>query len=266
MSRTLSSKTLPFAEHLLAIGRILDRMGQTHAAAHLMERVCRLEKLPSDVAEDAQVLLAELHLQRGEFKKARRCLSAALALASNEAHCHFLMGNAIEDDEDGNPQRALFHYRKCVKLEPENATYWCALGTLALRLGETEEGVEASTQAMTLAPDDNDILDDVVHALWDVEDLARARQILQAALFRDPRDQFRRALLAQQQFKELHAEQKEAKRRTLYGHRPPAILRFAIPKNAPTVTGHIRHDMPSGLPGPKRPLPRRTPDKRRAHR
>lgn len=259
------SRTLPLAQHLLAIGRNLNRNGQTYAATQLMHKVCALRAMPKDVAEEARGLLAELYLQSGQFKKARRRLSAALTAASDNAYYHRLMAEAIEDDEDGDPERALFHYRSCVRLEPDNATYWCALGVLAAHVREMDEASEALARAVALAPDDMDILDQAVRALWDAGELSQAQKLIQTALFRNPHDQRCRDFWAQQKFQQLHAEQKEENRQARFGKGYAAILRFTAPKSDSTPVEHIRHDLPSGLPGPKRPLPRRASGKRKAH-
>ena len=169
------SKTLPFTQHLLAMGRNLERLGQTRAASRLLSRLASFGDLPKDVAEETNLHLAELHLQSGHFKKARRKLAAALTLQPDNARYHFLMAGAAEEDDTCDPRRALWHYRRCTKLAPGNPAYWCALGLCAIDQGEKEEGLDALRRAHESVPEDYEILSQVVQGLWDVAKQPRPR-------------------------------------------------------------------------------------------
>src|SRR5262245_41901982 len=113
------SAILSFTQRLLDMGRNLQRLGQTHAASRLLSRLASRD-LPAELAEETHFQLAELHLERGELKRARRRLAAAMALGRDNAHYHFLMGGAIERDEDCDPSRALWHYRRSTRLDPSH--------------------------------------------------------------------------------------------------------------------------------------------------
>jgi tetratricopeptide (TPR) repeat protein len=255
------SRTLNFTQNLLAMGRNLQQCGQTQAAARLLSRLSSFRELPSDLAEETHVRLAELHLQSGRFKKARRQLAAALALQPDNAHYHYLMAGAVEEDDARAPQRALTHYRRCAILDPDNAEYLCGWGLLALSQGETAEALKALRRAVELAPDDPEILRQVVRGLRAEGETAEAKKILRTALFRNPRDQRFRALWTHHQFQLLRADQ-QADEQPCEPHkkRGPVLLPFARP--APDGKKQIRHDLPSGTPGPRLPQRRRLSGKK----
>jgi tetratricopeptide (TPR) repeat protein len=262
------SRTLNFVHHLLDMGRNLQRLGQTRAASRLLGRLSSFRELPNDLAEEAQLRLGELHLQCGQFKKARRRLAAALLIQPDSARSHYLMAGAIEDDEECNVAEALTHYRRCAKLDPDNAEYFCAWGLLALDLRETEEGLEALRRAAELAPDDPDVLRQVLEGLREAGEIDEAAKLLQTALFHNPRDQRLRELRSHHQFQLLRAEQQVAARDRLPAEHTPPILPFTRPEpdndRQPAVRKRIRHDLPSGTPGPKLPVRGRMPHRKKA--
>jgi tetratricopeptide (TPR) repeat protein len=250
------SRTLNFVHHLLDMGRNLQRLGQARAASRLLGRLSSFRELPTDLAEEAHLRLAELHLQCGQFKNARRRLAAALLIQPDNARSHYLMAGAVADDEDCDIAPALVYYRRCAKLDPDNAEYFCAWGLLALDLRETEEGLEALRRAGELAPDDPDILRQVALGLREAGEIDEAGKLLQAALFRNPKDQRFRELWSHHQFQLLRAEQQGAARDHVRAEdRASPILPFTrpAPESASTAKKRIRHDLPSGTPGPKLP-------------
>jgi tetratricopeptide (TPR) repeat protein len=250
------SRTLPFAARLLAMGRNLETLGQSHAACKLFRRLASFPELPAGLSEEAHTHLAELQLKWGQLKKARRGLTAALAQRPDNAHYHYLMARAVEDDDACAPERALAHYRRCTKLEPDDPVYWCDFGLCALGAGEADEGLTALRRAHELAPDDPEILGPVIDGLWQAGEGDEAQKLLRAALFRNPRDSRFHDLCRHHQFQLLYAERQKAKRQS---HVPtsaePALLPFIRPSDGPARTvgkKQIRHDLPSGTPGPKR--------------
>jgi tetratricopeptide (TPR) repeat protein len=259
--------TLPFARRLLDMGRNLERLGQNHAATRLLRRLTSFRDLPEDLAQETHLGLAELHLKTGRLKRARRELAAALAIEPSNAHFHFLMAGAVEQDDACDPVRALWHYRQCTKLDPENPDYWCAFGLLAVRLGETTQGLKALRRGLALASENHDVLGQVAQGLREAGEVAEAGKLLRTALFRNPRDQRVRALWTDHQFQSLHAEQQAARAARSGGR---VILSFRRPAreeiHQASGSKRIRHDFPSGTPGPKLPLRRgnRTDRPRRA--
>lgn len=262
------SRTLNFAEHLMELGRNLQQRGQSQAASRLLSRLSSFSDLPQDVAAEAHLRLAELYLQGDQLHRARRELTAALVLQPDNAHYHFLMAGAVEDEEGCDRRRALMHYRRCCKLDPDNAEYLCALGLFALEQGETAEGLKALRRAGSLAPDNHAILGQVVKGLREAGAMDEARKLLQTALFRNARDQRFRDLWTHHQFQLLHANQQDDERTGQpHKQRGPVLLPFArpAPEDTPLPGGkkRLRHDLPSGTPGPKLPVRRRLSGKKK---
>ncbi len=265
MSMTLKSKTLHFAAQVLDLGRNLQQLGQSQAASRILSRLSSFRELPNEVAAETHRRLGELHLKGERFQKARRQLAAALALEPDNAHYHYLMAGAVEEDEAGDARQGLLHYRRCVKLDPENAEYSCALGLYALGIGETDEGLKALRRTAELAPDNPDIFGKVINALREEGACEEAKRLLQAALFRNPRNHGFRALWTHHQFQLLRTDQQDSEPPTEpTKKRGPVLLPFTrpVPENSPDGKKHLRHDLPSGTPGPKLPIRRRLSGKK----
>jgi len=248
------SRTLNFAQHILEKGRNLLQQGQTYAASRLLDRLSSHRQLPKTVAEETHFRLAEVHLNNGHLKKARRRLCAALLLNQDNVQYHFLMAKAAWEDENCDPRRALTHYRRCTQLAPRDPAYWCALGLNALDQDEKEEGLKALRQAAQLAPDDYDILSQVAEGLREEGAWEEAKDLLKTAIFRNSGNHRMRELWDHHQFHLLHAEQikKPAHKKS------PRILPFKTSMTKITQGAkRIRRDPPSGIPGPKSPAPRR---------
>ena len=113
------SSTLNLVDHLLSRGRHLQQIGREQDAIHTLERLAGFRELPLDVAEETQVRLAELLMDRGQFESARRHLAAALIHRPFSARYHFLMASALEADEKGDERRALEHYRLSLEIDGE---------------------------------------------------------------------------------------------------------------------------------------------------
>ena len=254
------SKTLPFTQSLLNMGRNLQALGQEHAAARLLKRLASFRDLPSDLAGETHLRLAEMHLDKGRYKQARRHLTALLALEPANTHAHYLLAEAVLEDDARNPERALAHYRQCTRLDPDNAEYWCALGQLKCYQGDTSGGLAALRRAEALAPDDVGILTRVAEALRCEGEVEEAERILRAALFRNPRDKRFRDLWSDHQFEVLRDAQEELSERwELPRKNRLVLLPFVrlVHETPPRADGkRMRRDPPSGTPGPKGPLQR----------
>lgn len=253
MSTTLKSMTLNLVERLLHSARNLHEHGQHKAAAKLFTRLTGLGDLPRDVAEEAHVRLAEIHLDNDRLKQARRHLTTALAHEPDCAHYHYLLAIAVEDDSNCDPKRAGVHYRRCLRLDPDHADYQCDYGLYAIRNGQTRAGLTALRRAVNLAPDEPAILGRVVEALRLAEKADEAKDLLRAALFRHPRERRFRDLWNQHQFNLLHAAQHQANDRYKTVAEEPVILPFPRPQRRVQKHGGktIRIDAPSKLEGPK---------------
>lgn len=263
------STTLSLVEHLLSLGRHYEEVGRDLDALQILGRLAGFHELPLEVAEEAQVRLAELHMRRGQYTRARRHLAAALLYRPQSARTHFLMATACDSEDDSDPQRAAEHYRQALALEPAQPLCLSRFGLLALRLGETEEALAALRQAAKLAGQDPEILGQVVEGLCEVGQFDEARQTLRAALFRSPRDRRFRQLWNDFQFRLLHDQQRAARDRheaTGAADGPSMVLPFVRPAPGTPIGGtrRVRRDGPSGIPAPHLPRPIHRPDQKHA--
>ncbi|TMQ34502.1 MAG: tetratricopeptide repeat protein [Planctomycetota bacterium] len=260
MEAALMSKTLNLTDQLLSRGRFLQEIGRTHDAARLLGRLAGLRELPAAAAEETQARLAELNIRQRHFPQARRHLAAALTHNTKNARYHYLMAVAHDQDENGDPQTALDHFRQALRLDADQPRYLGDFGILALCLGHNEEGLAALRRGVDLAPDDPEAVGKLVEGLCLAEQPAEARLALRSALFRNPRHAGFRKLWNDFQFEQLCEEQEAARRRQqnrLDDEEEPVFLPFsrtaaeAVPVKP--SRRRIRHD------GPSTPTPPHTP-------
>jgi tetratricopeptide (TPR) repeat protein len=243
---------LNFVQHLFDRGRTLHQLGLAPQATRAYKRVASCRALPAEVAQETQRHLAELYLDQGHYRLARRALAAALAHEPQEAYYHFLMGACVLEDPQAQPHRALTHLRAALKLDPDNAEYQVEFGLLALALDMPRLALTALRRAATLAPDDPALLGRVADGLRDLGKPDEAQGLLRAAMFGHPRDQRFRNLWQRYQFQTLHAEQQQARARWATVEDAPAILPFTRPEGGIRMgSRRIRTDGPSTTPAPK---------------
>jgi len=207
------SMTLNLADRLLALGRRYRRLGRTQDALKVFERLAAFRSLEPAVAEETQVQLAEIYLKRCRYPKARRHLAAALVHQPKNAFYHYLMARALEADEKADRQRAAEHFRKSLSLEPNQADCLSQFGLLAIRIGQTEEGLRCLRRAMKLESHDPEIVSRLAEGLQEEGLHDEARRVLQTALFNNARDSRFRQLWNDYQFRELHREQEQKRNR-----------------------------------------------------
>lgn len=259
------SRTLNLADLLLARGRHLQQLGRSHDALTVFGQLAGLRELPADVAEETQVHLAEIHLGRHEYARARRHLAAALVYQPDNARYHYLMATALNADEQPDLQRAAEHYRRSLALDPHQPRCLTEFGRLALCLGQEEEGVAALRQAAELAPDDVDVLEAVAEGLCDAGASEDALRLVRTALFRHRGDAGFQRLWDGFRFRRLHEEQELSRRwaTAFAAESRPMVLPFVRPDPAPQPQGSRRvrrdgparllppHLRPVGIPGQK---------------
>jgi tetratricopeptide (TPR) repeat protein len=263
------SRTLNLADRLLAMGHNYQRLGRGREALTVLGRLARLGHLPAETAEQTQALLAEIHLQRKQYRRARRHLTAALLYQPRSVRYHNLMADALDADDRGDGERAAEACRRSLELDPDQPDRLSAYGLLLLRLGRGADGLEALRRAAALAPDDPAVLGRLVEGLCAEGLSEEARQLLRAARFRNPRDGRFQRLWDDFQFQQLHRRQQDERRRGGAGADDrPVVLPFLRPVRpaAPAATDgrRIRRDPPTPLPPPHRPRPAWLPDKRHA--
>jgi tetratricopeptide (TPR) repeat protein len=261
------SMTLNLVDRLLARARHLRGLGRTDDALALFERLAGFRDLPGAAAEETQAQLAELHLRRRRFRRARRHLTAALQYHPDSARYHRLMARAVNGGAAADPRRALGHYRRSLELKPEQPRCLCAAGGLALQLGRREEGLAWLRRAVELAPDQPDVLRQAAAGLRQANEAGEALGVLQAARFRNPHDGRFRRLWEEFQFQQLRREQETARVHDDCGEEGPVLLPFARLTAAPAAAREkkvIRHDAPAPLPPPHGASSTRLPPQRHA--
>ncbi len=201
------SMTLNLVDRLLAMGRKFQALGRDHDARQVLGRLARFGELPGPVAEETQVRLAEMLLKKRKFRRARRHLTAALVHQPDHARYHHLLATALDAEDRGDPERAAEHYRKSLELDPQQPRCLGEYGLLALRLGRTEEGLDALRRAAELAPDDARVLETVADGLRQEGLVDEARTLVRAALFRNPKDARFRKLRNDFEYAQLRQEQ-----------------------------------------------------------
>ena len=262
------SRTLNLVAHLLAHGRKLHQLGVENEALRTLGQLARFRELEPEVAEEVQSRLAEILLRRGKFARARRHLAAALAHQPDNPHYHHLMATAIDADMDGEPARALEHWRQALQLDPTDPRYLSEFGLVAVREGEIEEGLTALRRAHVLAADDPAVLARLTEGLCHTDQHEEARTALRAALFRNPHDPQVRQLWNDFQFKQLHDQQQAARRLRLAQEAgaEPMVLPFVRPAPGPATSTPGRRLIRRDRAGHRAPphFANRVPDKKHA--
>jgi tetratricopeptide (TPR) repeat protein len=263
------SRKLNLVDRLLAMGRRCQELGRDHDARHVLGRLAGFGELPAAVAEETQARLAELDLKRGRFRRARRHLTAALFHRPDHARYHYLLAGALDADGRGDPQRAVAHYRKSLELDPNQPRCLGEFGLLALRLGQTDEGLAVLRRAAELAPADPEAVGRLVDGLRQEGRTDEARGVLRAARFRNPRDARFHRLWSDFEFHLLRQEQ-QARRHADHTGQPaddgPVLLPFVRPAPETAKAGRkvIRRDGASPPTAPHLSPSNRRPGQRRA--
>jgi Tfp pilus assembly protein PilF len=264
------SRTLNLVECSLTRARTLRTLGAEREALRAFTRLSNLRELKPGVAEEIQSHLAQMLLDRGQPRRARRHLAAALAHQPDNAHYHHLMAGALEADVRSTPGRALDHRRRAAELAPDRPRYLSDYGLLAVHEGQTEAGLAALRRAHELAPGDPEILAQLVEGLCHTEQYEEARSTARAAVFRNSHDERFRRLWDDFQFQQLGAAQESARRRNLgdADADQPRILPFVRPAPGTTPTGSggriIRRDRAARRAAPHFWGTRQLPDQKHA--
>jgi len=246
--------TLNLCDHLLTQARHFHELGVEARALRTFSHLARLRELPPGIAEETQFYLAELMLKQRKFAKARRHLAACLAHDDGNPECHYLMAYAHQEDRRGNRGTALEHYRRCVRLDPENALYHCDAGLFAMSQGETEEGLYWLRRAAELAAEDVEMLGDIVNGLQDQGYDDEARDIARTAMFHNSRDTRFRRLWTDLRFREVHRRQQQMDTRRVVkqAEREGRVALPFLKMTVQTPNGRkiVRQDGPSHTPSP----------------
>lgn len=257
------SGTLNLIGRLLTHARNLQQFQCDREAVAVLGRIAAFRELPPDIAEEAQVRLAEIHLRRRRHKPARRHLTAALLYRPDSARYHFLMASTLDVKVNGNAARAADHYEKSLEIDPQQPDCLAAFGLLVLRQGGVADGLAQLHKAAELAPNDPAIIGKLVKGLRLVERYSEAVAVLRAARFRNPRDARFVKLYNDCMFRWLRRRQR-GQRRSAPGRDGPTLLPFVrlVTEPRPAAAEDatiIRIDPatpPSGPHSPHRPARR----------
>lgn len=245
------STTLNLVDHLLSRGRNFQQIGRDHDAQQVFQRLASLGEMPAEAHEETLRRLAELLLAQGRFTKARRHLTALLVQCPDNARYHYLMATAFDRDDRGDGQSAAKHYRKSLELDSNQPRCLGEFGLLALRLGQTEEGLTSLRRAVELAPSDPEAAGRLAEGLRLEGRDDEARDALLAARFRNPRDRRFVRLWNDFQFRALHETQDRDARQPASSKTGHSHLLPFVAAEKPEGTGDqvVRLDAPT-LPQP----------------
>lgn len=219
------SKTLNLIDILLTTSRHLTMIGRSTEALATLSKLAAFRDLPTEVLVEICVLRADLYLQRKNYKDARRNLAAAIAAEPLEAHHHYLMAVAIDEDEEADRARAEMYYRQAVELDPAGALYWLDFANYSFKQGNAKQGLKALRKAAANAEGDADLLGDIAKMLRREGHVDEAARLVRKALFESHGAPELHALWQQHQIDVMRLSQQ--KEQPTYDDAAPVILPFA---------------------------------------
>jgi Tfp pilus assembly protein PilF len=229
--------TIHLFDHLLQQGRKDRALGRNREALLLFARLSRFGSLPTSIAEETQLHLAELHLRQRRYARARKHLGVLLSWKPDHPRYHYLMAACWHvDQERGDLEQAAEHYRRSLELAPEQVKCLADFGLLCLRLGRVEEGLEKLQTAHSRAPDDPRILNKRVKGLLHAGQAEEAREVLRAARFRSPHSTRVGKLYNDFHFQEVRRQQASSRltqSSDLENEQAPVLLPFHRPVHPP---------------------------------
>ena len=169
---------------ILDQARSLRERSQDGEAYRKLRQLLAFAEMPAEIREEAHLALADLLMDLGRYRKARRCLVAALAISPHKADTHFMMALAIDEDIDADPTRAMSHLKFAVKANPDQPAYWIVLGQVAQRLQRTATARTAYRRALQLELTSMSELEDVVVGLVECGRVREAKAALMGSHFR----------------------------------------------------------------------------------
>ncbi len=259
--------TLNLIDILLTTGRRFFEIGRYSDAITSLNKLANFRKLPEPILLEMQSLLADAHFEQGDYKEARRHLTAAIAIKPTHAEYHYLMAVAIEKDETADRERAEMYYQRAIKLDAAEAVYWLDYAGYLFSMEKRPQALKAARKALALAPRDAEILGPAADMLRENGYADDAAKALRDALFLSGGSSEFRSLWNLHQFKMIRLDQ-QPKQPARQQPERPVILPFtprATQGTYKAIGGKtIRIDQAEGLPEPKEKKPtvfRRPPTK-----
>jgi Flp pilus assembly protein TadD len=203
----------------------------TGRTAHATATLNQLRGGTDTPAEGVRVLRAAAGVAIGQekYRRARRLLCEAIALAPADAGLWFEMGRAFEDDPHGCDRKAARRYKKAAQLNANEPKYKAALGRAMVHINEVGSGVRVMCRAADAAPTDPDVLGVVAEGLREAGRAELAFKLLSKARFLAPTDRGIEHLWARAKFDMLAERQKGGPR--------------AMPTAIPML--RVYHDVPA---------------------
>ncbi len=186
----MQANTINMAQALLDQGREFWEQDRYDQAMRVLSHLLGLRELPPKIAERAQFYLGDIQLGQGHYSKARRHLAAALATGTDCGETHFLMACAIDWDDQPDPPRAYYHYRRAVELEPGQPLYSSAYALMKIRRKTSSkydrESLRRLRDAFSASPTDPDVVFNYVNGLMEMDRHDEAEVALRRARKRWP--------------------------------------------------------------------------------
>jgi tetratricopeptide (TPR) repeat protein len=260
--------TIPLAERLLLKGRKLHQLGLDAQAMRIFESLSHFHNLPAQVRSETHRRLAKLNTKGRKFKRARRHLAPLLAQNPDNAEYQYRMARLVEADVHCDSGRAREHYRKALRLDPNNPRYLSGYGLFALDSGRPRTALALLRRAHRLSPDHPQVLRRYLTALQKMHRFGEAREVLEQSRFRLGKKGWFAKLRLDCQFAALHHRQHAGARdQTGPAEEQPCLLPFPqATALEPPKAGfeYVRSDRPSVLATPHLKGRRIRPDQRHA--
>ena len=144
----------------------------------------KVRKTPKEMAAEKAVATAERHVSRKEFNSAEFEYSKALKLDEENVRANFGLGKLYV--VTGEKDKAADVFSKLARqdnvLEPDNKHFFNELGIELRSLGLYPQAIEFYQKALSLAPDDENLLFNIARASFEGGDKGLAARYINAAL------------------------------------------------------------------------------------
>jgi tetratricopeptide (TPR) repeat protein len=206
------SDSIALVDHLLTRSRLLARLGRRTEARSLLNRLLDQPELRNGVRAEALRLLANVEVQCGRYRRARRHLVFAIRLTRHSDELYIEYARAIDADPNGDPKKAVKALRRAVSIDPMDVRYWSMLGRMAVAAGDRRLAWKVLRRAARLRPETADVLSEIIEGFLAIGLDREAQEVITAARFRAPAGVDLAALEAEFNFDRAVRKQEAARR------------------------------------------------------
>ncbi len=160
---------------LVVLGKVLLMEGQLDQAE---QSIARAEKLGATA--ETLLMRANLASQRGQLEPAAGYFRQVLSREPQRPEAHFGLGLVLIKQD--KTEEALVALEKAAQLQPKNAVFMYRLGQVRLEAGQSDKGIQAIAQAITLQPAFLAPYLSLTQALVDQARVVEARRVLDEGL------------------------------------------------------------------------------------